>query len=182
MEMLVVATIFAVIGLAMASSFVSGMRLWGRAQHRDAVPTDALLALEVMARELRESVDFPKVQFEGHAHELSFPAVLGDAAVKITYVYDAYEKRLRRRQVSLKEILEEKLEAETQETILLAHVDEVVMEFAAFKKGAEKKDSEETRYEWKDAWEKEDGLPWAIRMTLTIKHEKLTKTVFLPIA
>ena len=178
-EMLVVATIFAVIALALASSFVSGMRLWGRAQHRDATQTNALFGLEVMARELRQSVELPKIGFEGHAHELSFPAVLGDATVKITYVYDAYEKRLRRRQVNVKEILEETLEPEAQEKILFTHIDDVVIEFASFKN--DKKAAEETRDEWKDSWEQADGLPWAIRVTVTITHDTLTKTILLPI-
>ena len=166
-ELVMVATLVSIIALAMASSFLSGMRVWGRAQHRDAAHADALLTLERMARELRQSVDIPQVRFEGTAQEVSFPAVLGAAIVKVTYRYEASEKRLQRRQVDLKELIEGK-EAGAHADTLFSPADQVLMEFAGDV--------------WKDAWSKEDGIPWAIRLTITIKDETVTKTVVLPIA
>ena len=171
-----VATLVSIIALAMASSFLSGMRVWGRAQHRDAAHADALLTLERMARELRQSVDIPQVRFEGTAQEVSFPAVLGEAIVKVTYRYEASEKRLQRWQVDLKELIEGK-ETGAHADTFFSPADHVLMEFAAFNKG-----KEGTRDVWKGAWSKEDGIPWAIRLMITIKDETFTKTVVLPIA
>lgn len=171
-----VATLVSIIALAIASSFLSGMRVWGRAQHQDTAHADALLTLERMARELRQSVDIPQVRFEGTDQEVSFPAVLDEAIVKVTYRYEASEKRLQRWQVDLKELIEGK-EAGAQAEALCSLADPVRMEFAGFNK-----DNAETRDVWKGAWSKEDGIPWAIRLTITIKDETFTKTVVLPIA
>lgn len=176
-ELMVVATLFSLIAFAMASSFVSGMRLWDRAQQRDAAQTDALLALEVMARELRQSVNVPLVTFQGTAHQVSFPALVQGELVNIAYEYDGSEKRLRRRHVSFKELVEEKIEEVAYEKTLFSSADEVLIAF-----GTSPKDTDVTGYEWVDEWEEDRGVPQAVRVTITIKDETLTKIIFIPIA
>ena len=176
-EMLVVTVLVGILGTGMASSFLSGMRLWGRAQQRDAAHTDALWTLEVMATELRQSVNVPLVAFEGSAHEIIFPAVVNDGLVKVVYRYEASERRLQREQTDMKDLLEEPLEAPRQDRTLCSRLDEVLIEF-----GAPPKEMDDTGYEWVDEWEEGDGVPQAVRVTLTMKDATLTKTIFIPIA
>lgn len=180
-EILVVATIVSILAAGLGSSFFAGMRLWGRAQQRDTASLNAWFALEVMARELRQSMEVPFAKFEGGARELSFPAAINDAIVRVTYVYDGYEKRLRRLEVGLSDLLEEKLEPEVKERVLFWPAEDVAIEFATFdpirdENGAVK------GYAWTDAWEEDDGLPVAIRLTIKTRHATLTKTILLPIA
>lgn len=173
-----VTTIVGILGAGMASSFLAGMRLWGRAQHRDAAHTDALLTLEAMAKELRQSVNVPAVTFEGTAHEIAFPAVVGGNLAKLVYRYDGSGKRLQRLQVDMRSLLEEKLEAQVQERTLCSSIDEVLIEFGTLTTGTDK-----GGYEWVDEWEEGHGIPRAVRVTVTIKKdETLTKTIFVPIA
>ena len=180
-EILVVATIVSIIAAGLGSSFVAGMRLWGRAQQRDMASLNAWLALEVMARELRQSMEVPFAKFEGGARELSFPAAINDAIVRVTYVYDGYEKRLRRLEVVLNDLLEKKLEPEAKERVLFSPAEDVVIECAAFDP-TQDEDGMVKGYEWTDAWGEHDGLPSAIRLTIKTRHATLTKTILLPIA
>ena len=180
-EILVVATIVSVIAAGLGSSFFAGMRLWGRAQQRDTTPLNAWFALEIMAKELRQSVEVPFARFEGGAHEFSFPASINDTIVRVTYIYDGYEKRLRRQEVGLHDLLEEKLEPETKERVLFSPAEDVAIEFAKFDP-VQDEDGVVKGYEWTDAWEKDDGLPAAIRLTITTRHATLTKTIMLPIS
>ena len=176
-ELLVVTTVFAILAGGMASTFLSGMRLWSRAQRQDAAQTDTLLALEVMAKELRQSAVLPSARLTGTSRDVSFPAALDDALVKVTYRYDADTKSVRRTQVDLREVLEGTLEPTAQEKALCSRVDSLLIEFGVFDK-----EKPEAGYEWKDSWDEKDGIPSAIRLTVTIAHEAVTKTVFLPIA
>ena len=180
-EILIVATIVSILAAGLGSSFVSGMRLWGRAQQRDTASLNGWFALEVMARELRQSLEVPFATFEGSARELSFPATINDAVVRVTYVYDGYEKRLQRREVGLNDLLEEKLEPEVKERVLFWPAEDVTIEFATFDP-IQDEDGAVKGYEWTDAWEEDDGLPAAIRLTIKIRHATLTKTILLPIA
>ncbi len=180
-EILVVATIVSILAAGLGSSFFAGMRLWGRAQQRDTASLNAWLALEVMARELRQSLEVPFAKFKGSARELSFPAAINDAIVRVTYVYDGYEKRLRRREVGLKDLLEEKLEPEAKERVLFSPAEDVVIEFAAFDQNKDE-DGLVKGYEWTDTWEEDDGIPAAIRLTIKTRHATLTKTILLSIA
>lgn len=174
-EMLMVVTIMSLIATGVASSFLSGMRLWGRVRHQDAAYTAALLALEAIAKELRQSVELASVRVEGKAQELSFPSVNGTSVVKVTYAYDPRTKRLWRKQVELREIIEETLQPHVIEgPVLLA--DGLTMTFAA-------PDTQETEgSEWRNEWKPEDGLPVAIRFEIRLHDDTITKTVFLPIA
>lgn len=180
-EILVVATIVSFLAAGLGSSFFAGMRLWGRAQQRDTASLNAWFALEVMAKELRQSLEVPFAKFKGGARELSFPAAINDAIVRVTYVYDGYEKRLRRREVGLKDLLEKKLEPETKERVLFSPAEDVVIEFAKFDPNQDEGGLVKG-YEWTDTWEEDDGIPAAIRLTIKTRHATLTKTILLSIA
>ena len=151
------------------------MRVWGRVRHQDTAYTEALLALQAIAKELRQGVELASVRVEGKAQELSFPSVNGTSVVKVTYAYDPRTKRLWRKQVELREIIEETLQPHVIEgPVLLA--DGLTMTFAA-------PDTQETEgSEWRNEWKPEDGLPVAIRFEIRLHDDTITKTVFLPIA
>ena len=180
-EILIVATITAILAAGLGSSFLSGMKLWGRAKGQDMTRFNAWLALDVMAKELRQSVKVPFAKFKGDAHQLTFPAVLGNTIVKITYTYDGYEKRLRREEVGFQDLVEGTLEPQTKTRVLLALAQELTIEFATFDPTLQET-GKPKGYQWTDAWDEDTGVPAAIRLTVKMRNATLTKTILLPIA
>lgn len=174
-EMIMVATLFSILAAGVASSFLSGMRLWGRAQQQDAAYADTLVSLEAIAKELRQSVALPAIGFEGEARKVSFASLSGTSVMKVAYEFDAHKKTLWRRRVALKEVVAETLQPDTIEQRALA-ADRVTITFGVFNP------NEAEGIEWKDEWKPEDGVPLAIRFEVERNHALLAKTVFLPIA
>lgn len=174
-EMLMAATIFSIIAAGMALSFMSGMRLWARAQRQEGALAEALLTLERMAREVRQSVDVPAIGFGGTASEVSFPCLVGDSVVQLTYAFDRSNKTLRRRQVGLKEIIEERLQPEVLESLLLI-ANDVALDYASVDK-----EHKRPTGAWQEEWDQDDGVPPAIRLRIQLKDDTVTKTIFIPI-
>ena len=61
-EMIIVMTIFSVIGAAIATSFMAGMRIWGRVNNRDFKHNFILLEIESIARRIRQSIGIKEVE------------------------------------------------------------------------------------------------------------------------
>ena len=98
-ETLVVVTIFGIIAVGIASTFASGVKLWNRAKNINFSRAELLLNMEKISRELRQSIYVEKIGFEGTAEEVSFPAVINNATVKVIYKFKADEKTLLRREI-----------------------------------------------------------------------------------
>ncbi|MBI3020843.1 MAG: prepilin-type N-terminal cleavage/methylation domain-containing protein [Candidatus Omnitrophica bacterium] len=173
-EILIVATLFAVIAGGIGASFLSGMRLWGRAHRQEATWSNALLTLEAMAKELRQTVPMPSIGFEGTHHTVSFPALQGTRIVKVAYLFNGHKRLWQRQDTDLKDLIEERLAPATHETVVLS-ADEVTLAFWHF-------DPDQQAYTWQETWSQEDGIPSAVRVTITIKDATHTKTVWIPIA
>ena len=184
-EILVVATIFSFIGLAIASTFMSGMRIWDRARNNDIYQYNKLLAFEGLAKELRQSLDYPAIGFEVKVKEFTFPTFLGDSIIKVTYAFDADKKNLLRRQIDLKDTGANIDKENTQEKIVLSSLDELTLSY--FYHYFDKDQNREI-YAWKevksdqDAWPKEKGIFMAIKLQGKIRNEAFTKTVIIPIS
>jgi len=184
-ETLVVATIFSFIGLAIAASFLSGIKIWDRARNTDFLNYNNLLTLEMITKELRQSLNYPLIGFEVKAGELSFPTLIGDSVVKITYAFDSEKKTLLRKQLGLKDIIANKEQENTKERIMLTSLEELSLSYFYHYFD---KDLNREVYAWKevktelDAWIKEKGVPLAIKLQGKVKNELFSKTVFIPIS
>jgi len=171
-EILIVATIFSIVGVSIASSFFCGMKLWKRAQYTDFMHTDTLLTLEIIARELQQSVNISSIEFEGDSQKVSFPMLVGNSIVRITYEFNASSNVLVRRQVSLDDIIAKKEDVSyTEKEILTA--ENIYLEYLYF-------DSEKEEFVWKDVWQKDMGKIVAIKLEIKVKENEYTKTVFTP--
>lgn len=183
-EILVVATIFSFVALGIATSFISGMKLWARARNTDLIQYYNLLSLEKVARELRQSINYPLIGFEAKVDEVSFPCLIDDTVVKVVYRFDAAQKMLLRKQIPLNDILEDN-EPEQDEKIVLSSLDD--LSFSYFVKhysDEQKKDI----YTWKeveskdDEWLKEEGIFPALKVKVKIKDGEFQKTIFIPVS
>ncbi len=173
-ETLVVATIFSIIGLGITTSFVSGIKLWDRAKNIDFAKCEFLLDMEKISRDFRQIVDIPVIGFEGDSVKVSFPALIGDSIVKITYKFDPERKTLLYKEVGLKDIISgEEEENYTEEKML--SLKELSLSYFCW-------DREKEIYDWKDSWVKDKGIFSAIKLEGKFKGEAFTKIIFIPIS
>jgi hypothetical protein len=167
-------TIFSIIGLGIATSFVSGINLWDRAKNIDFAKCSFLLETEKIARDFRRSVEISKIGFEGDSQRVSFPALIGDAVFNITYRFDPESKTLFYKQVSLKDIISgEERESYAEKKIL--SLEELSLSYFYW-------DREKETYDWQDSWLKDKGIFSAIKLEGKFKGEALTKIIFVPIS
>ena len=184
-EILVVATIFSFIGLAIATSFLSGIKIWDRARNTDFLKYNNLLTLEMITKELRETIDYPLIGFEVKAGELSFPTLISDSVVKVTYSFDSEKKTLLRKQLDLKDIISNKEQENIKEKIVFNPLEEFSLSYFYHYFDT---DLNREVYAWKevktelDAWTKEKGIPLAIKLQGKVKNDSFSKTVFIPIS
>lgn len=182
-EILIVSMIVSILAAGLGSSFVSGMRLWGRASQQDMTRFNAWLTLEAIGKELRQSAKVPVAPFKGEASRCSFPSIIGGSIVEITYRYDGYEKRIRREEVAFKDLVEETLEPPTKTRVVFAPAQEFVIEYAMFDPAQLDEDGNPKGYEWVSEWESDEGaIPAAVRITMKVRNATLIKIIFLPIA
>jgi len=171
-EMLVAATIFAIVGLGIMTSFSSGIKLWNRAKGADFVRCELLLGLEAVARDLRQSMNIEKIGFSGTATELSFPTLLSEKVEKVTYRFDADSHSFKVSHINLKDIESLKKEQEIIERVIFK-VEEASFSYLHF-------DDEKNRYVWDTSWSKDNGVFLAVRLQVKLKGEEFVKTVFMP--
>lgn len=172
-EIIIVMTLSSIVGLGIISSFVSGMKMWDRARKVSLTDGGVWLTMERIAKELRQSVDIPLVNFEGEKDSLSFPLYTGNTVSKIVYLFDDHNKSILRRQTELKDITAEGGEQNYVERRTLA-ADGLSLKYLYF-------DPEKEAYSWVETWEKDAGIFHAVKLTIKAAGEEFTKTVFIPI-
>ncbi len=86
-EVLVVTALFAIIGVSLFQSFSMGLKVWKRASRPNFSYRKAVLSLERMARELRQSRGYPNTTFQGDDEGLSFASVVYGKVYNLTYEY-----------------------------------------------------------------------------------------------
>ena len=176
-ETLVVATIFSFIGLAIATSFLSGIKLWDRARNTDFIKYNNLLTLETIAKELRQRLDYPLIGFEVKAGEFSFLTLINNSIVKVTYVFDPEKHVLLRRQVNLKDIIANQEQENTKERIVLTSLEELSINYFCSYFDT---DLNHEAYGWREVKEGITILPLAIKLLGKVKNESFSKTFFIP--
>jgi hypothetical protein len=173
-ETLVVATIFTVIALGIATTFITGMKLWSRAKNIDFSRYEFLLELGRISRTLRQSLDVSLIGFEGNVQEVSFPTLMNDSIVKITYKFDPQEKILLQKTVSLNDIIAGKEKENSLEKKIIS-LEDLTFSYCYF-------DSDKESYVWQDDWTKDKGIFLAIKLQAKFKGSEFVKTEYIPIS
>ena len=173
-EMAIVAILFAIIGVGLVGTLSAGLKIWSRAKDTGTLSPQLAFTLELVARDLRQSVYVPQIGFTGEGKQLSFLAFSRDSVFKITYKFDDMQKVLVRRQEELKTAIEEDLQGEYTEK-KFADLDNAQFRYLYF-------DKDKEDYAWKDTWAKEDGVPPAVRIKMKSGDEGCEKIVFIPTA
>lgn len=173
-EVLVVTVIFSIISVGIMTNFVSGIKIWKRSQDLFRVYGDLILTLEKVSRELRRSVNIPEIGFEAvSGNEFSFPALVGNSCMKVTYRFDPEEKTFLRGQVSSKDIIAEK-EKEGYKEEKIIDLDELNINYFYYNK-------DDKSLGWQDSWKKEDGILRLVKLNGKYNGKEFSKIILIPI-
>lgn len=104
-EMIIVTTIISILAVSIGTSFVSGMKIWSRAQNVDFVEGNILLSMEIIARDMRQIIDVQEVPLEGNEREVTFISLEKAMPVQITYYFKSGE--IIRKKSDLQDIIKE---------------------------------------------------------------------------
>lgn len=179
-ELLVSLTIFAVITVAVYSTFAGGVGAWRKAQEFSSTYQTARLVLDDMAHELKNAVVISGTDFVGETRGLSFLTVrqpphaqgrpVDPRITRVTY-------EVRRDRASATSALFRVEAADTdgsQEAELIASP-VTRLEFLYTYK-----DDSGQIVPWKDAWRVSDAVPLGVKITLVVGETRFTKLVFIP--
>src|SRR5437773_11479335 len=74
-EMLLVTSLMAVIGLALFQSLANGLKVWNiSTQH--AMEDDAAIFFEKISGDVRDAMDYSLIKFDGSKNKISFPTIV----------------------------------------------------------------------------------------------------------
>jgi prepilin-type N-terminal cleavage/methylation domain-containing protein len=99
-EVMVVLLILGVTIAVIGACLAAGIRVWDSARTFGAVESDALLAIEQIGRDLRNTFEFNDIPFEGDERAVAFPGIVRTGAEgasrlgRIRYALDTAEHRL----------------------------------------------------------------------------------------
>ncbi|MDD5431529.1 MAG: type II secretion system protein [Candidatus Omnitrophica bacterium] len=180
-ETLVVTVIFAIIGTGIATSFVSGVKIWRRAQDLSKDYNEAILVFEKISKELQQSVDIkeigfavnPETQDSGSISGFSFPSIINNKIVKILYRFDENSKALMRSQIDLKDISKDSEKEGLEEKI---------MDMTSFSVSCLSYDKAKKTFIWSESWKPENGMFLALKITAKYNDKEFTKTIPIPIS
>ena len=173
-ETIMAVTIFSLLAAGLIGCFVSGVKLWQRAQADNLAHYDVALVLEKIAKELRQSADINLIPFEGTVSQISFPTISGNSILKVTYGFNSSQGILSRGQIELKDIVDGK-EKENYSEKKIIYLEKCSLNYLYLDDAAKE-------LIWTDKLEKEKGIPKAVKITLELKNEKYDKLVFIPIS
>lgn len=169
-ELLIVVSIFSLLSLAVFATFSSGMRMWQLMQARSLVERRVLLGLERFSAEIRQTLDFSKIGFEGKISKIIFPLLSAENEIlRVSYVLE--QDTLYRKQERYKDILEDNKQIKTRD--LFSDIESLKFSFAY-------KVEDKDEYNWINTWDKEAGFPAIVKIELKTKDVDFTKMVVMP--
>ncbi len=90
-ELLVAASLAAVLGLAVVATFAAGFKAYSQLKHADLARADVLLSCRKIEKDLKNTFYFSGIPFTGDKDRLSFAGFIhgGPEIGRITYSFDA---------------------------------------------------------------------------------------------
>ena len=152
-ELMVTSALLAMVGMAIVSTFASGLKVYYRLRDSVGARADILIALERVERDLKNSFNTVEIPFHGEAKRIAFPVILeriGDSGSsgsylgRVTYYYDDYKKTLSKKEEDYARVVSE-TGARDKDIKELASVNGVEFSYYYYDKRIQS-------YEWKSTW------------------------------
>ena len=176
-ELLLTMAIFAVVSLAVYSTFSQGLKVWKRANQMNIGERKVLLKVEKLARQIRQAFNHKDIALLGEKEKIAFPQVVNYEIVRLTYAFDAGSQEIMLASERLSDIIKEEEKKDTPELKFqsyLAKVENLSFSYLVY-------DIQEKSFIWKDEWT-DKKLPLAVKINLTINGKIQTSTIFIPVA
>lgn len=180
-ELLIAALLAALLAGSLLAAFSGGLRVWQRAREWDESAVQALLALEEIERDVRNTIAARAGRFEGDERRLSIPSVVSVAGPNgleewpgvTRYEVDGGARTVVRRTVA-------RGRSGRQTAVAVASsVDRAGFAFLA-------RSGDRSGEGWISSWSGRTNLPAAVRVSLTIRSTpeplSLERTIALPLA
>jgi prepilin-type N-terminal cleavage/methylation domain-containing protein len=158
-ELMIVAGIMCIIGLAITSTFAGGLKVYYKMRSYSTVKADVLLALERIEKDIRNAFAFADMDFVGTSRKVTFPALVrsydADDIPYMSVGSAAYftSERSKKRQIAREEknysISSMKAEGSKGVVADIAAVDSMSFEYYSY-------DPLSDAYVWKDSWDKRE--------------------------
>ena len=90
-ELLIAASLAAILGLAVVSTFATGFKAYNQLKNADLAQADILLSFQKMENDLKNTFHFSGIDFTGDKTRISFAGFIrgGSGIGRITYYFDA---------------------------------------------------------------------------------------------
>lgn len=177
-ELLIAVSIFAVVSVAIYSTFSSGLNVLRRVKDVDLAQQSFILKQERFHKELRQTIVLRKPLFLGTKDRVSFGAIVDEYPCRLTYYFDSSSQSLMRNCDKLADIITSagKIDKElkTKPAVFINKVKELNFSYLYL-------DLKKNIYQWEEEW-KQDFLPLAVKIEISTDKQNYETTVFLPTA
>ncbi len=180
-ELLIAASIAAIVGLALLFTFATGLKAYSKVKDYNSLQADALISFEKIEGDLRNTVHFTGIDFIGDKRKMSFAGFINQNSRLggISYFFDAKAGGvlIRTEQPYSYALLGNKPDG--IEYKVLASVKDVNFSYCHLNPDTHK-------YDWNDSWGSSNGIPKAMKIKVIFregdKNFELEKTVFMPVS
>lgn len=192
-ELLLVTAMLSVIGLAIYSTFSSGINFWLRLS-QEKNDEDVIIFFEKISSDLRNSFRYRDIDFKGSGDEVSFPVIAEfetkhgkrKGVGRVDYVFDRRGESIKVKQSNYSEVY---LGRPHYERELVNNIRSLNFKYYYY-------NPEEEKYFWTGSWQSRDDasfgvvaekkIPLAVRIEVEVKDENRSRifqrTVFMPAA
>lgn len=160
-EMMLAAGILAIIGLTIVSTLSGGLNIFYRMESYTTVKADALIAMEKMERDLRNTFCCTGIDFIGSSRKMTFPGLIRTFSAKglpeeslgsISYYLDDRPKK-RALSIEVKKYPKavKKEDSGKGDITPLAEIEDINFEYYSY-------DPEAESYSWESLWDKSEEI------------------------
>lgn len=159
-EMLMVAVMLGILGLAIVSTFAGGLKIFNRMERYTATKAEILLSMEKMEKDLRNTFSLKGIDFIGEAKRMTFPATLRTFSAQgrteeslgsVSYYRDdSRNERSLSREEKTYTLAVKKENSGHGDVMVLAPIEDINFQYFSY-------DSETKTYSWVGAWDKSEA-------------------------
>ena len=182
LELLLVTSLLALIGLAIFSTFSRGLAVWQRGSQNNTAELKARFALEKFGQEFRNSFKFSGLEFSGARDQITFPTIVNSSGIaekprwqvgRVSYFFDSGKNSVFRRGENYVDTFQSGRPP----------AEEVIPRVKDFQISYYYYDYLSGIYKWMDFISDSDRWPSGVKIEFTLAGEKektIVKTVYLP--
>lgn len=170
-EVVVATCIFGIIAVSLGGVFISGTKLWQRAQTIGGVWTGILLELEGISKNMRQSLELEDIGFVGTKRDFEFPAIIGNSIFKIVYSFDKSKKKFLVKKIKYEDVLSKKIKE--PKSLEVFGADDVSFEYFIY-------DLSTNSYSWEEKVE-DEKIPAIVKLKIEKNDKVIKKAIFIPI-